>query len=55
MEVVGLRQLILDNDHTALGSVVAQKVEREVSDGVLRHVQLEFHPEQVAEDVDVRK
>lgn len=51
--MVGLLQLILDDDHAVVREVAAKKVQRKTSDRMLSHVQFEVHAQQVGEHVNV--
>jgi hypothetical protein len=51
--VVGLLQLVLDDDRLAGELVVALQIEAEVSDRVLGDLQHEVHAQQIVEDIDV--
>jgi len=51
--MVGLLQLILNDDHAVIGEITAKKIEGETINRLLRHVKLKVHAEQFGENIDV--
>ena len=53
MHMVGLLQLVFDDDHAVIREIAAKEVQREAADRMLCDFEHEVHSEQVTENVNV--
>jgi hypothetical protein len=53
MPVIGLFELVLDDDDRIIGLIAAYEIQAEVADRVLGAVQDEVHAKEVVEHIDV--